>query len=632
MNLLKNITTDYEQEKELIHNEYKEKIRNLELNIQDSNKQFQNNKNESELKITDLEARFSEIAVDFSELISKFDELNLSVLISMIKDKINLFEDCDFSNDISKDLAENIHSTFHTLAQELIKDKNEANEESVRLSNNLIEIKNAIQVLGQGNLNVHLNNNLDNENASAIAVSLNNTINNLKRVSNKMTEIANGNLKAQEIISGVNSGKNFEQIIQDLHSDDENICKGDLSDSFFKMHKKLSYLMLQAKTIAKGDISNLALNNLGQGDLEDSFRDMTSSLKIASGQLQSISEGNLKSNVLNSKSPGELGNSIEVLKFSITTLIQQSEQMIQATRSKKLSRRGSSDNLKGSWKDTVEGMNDMLVPINGAMLQIQTVLQDLTKYSSDLKENVNDVSCGTAIQASSIMQTSGSLSSISQTAASNLKNAEETKILSNEIHEAAVEWVDKTKEIVQSMIDIRKATEGTAEIIKNINEISFQTNLLALNAAVEAARAGEAGKGFAVVAEEVRSLAQRSKEAAKQTEVLIKRSVTLTQNGEKIIVEFRQKLDSIIEILVKMATGMDNIFNASENQTVGIKRIDHEMDQINEIVQKNAERVSEISILSEDFVHALTNLSNMINSFDLDILSQDTLNTLLIED
>ena len=172
--------------------------------------------------------------------------------------------------------------------------------------------------------------------------------------------------------------------------------------------------------------------------------------------------------------------------------------------------------------------------------------------------------------------------------------------------------------MVQAMAKIRASSEGTAQIIRDINEIAFQTNLLALNAAVEAARAGEAGRGFAVVAEEVRNLALRSKEAAKKTEVLISDSMQLSEKGGEIAGEVNAQLGDIVSSASKVTAVMGEIAAASREQSQGIDQVNKAVAEMDRAVQQAAASAEQSSSAAEEMSGQARELAGMVGRFKLE--------------
>jgi hypothetical protein len=198
------------------------------------------------------------------------------------------------------------------------------------------------------------------------------------------------------------------------------------------------------------------------------------------------------------------------------------------------------------------------------------------------------LAAGSSEQAASLEETSASLEEIAGMTRRNAENATQAKALTGETRAAADTGAADMEEMKRAMDAIKGSSDDISKIIKTIDEIAFQTNILALNAAVEAARAGEAGLGFAVVAEEVRQLAQRSAESAKETAGKIEDSVKRSERGVKICGKVAQSLGEIVGKAHQVDTLVAEIAQASKDQTQGIQQVNTAVSQMDRITQANA--------------------------------------------
>jgi len=195
------------------------------------------------------------------------------------------------------------------------------------------------------------------------------------------------------------------------------------------------------------------------------------------------------------------------------------------------------------------------------------------------------------------------------------QNADNTKTVAHLMSEAKT-LVDKasrgSEQMGTAMKEIKSASDQTSKIIKTIDEIAFQTNLLALNAAVEAARAGEAGKGFAVVAEEVRNLAMRAAEAAKNTGSLIEENVSRVAGGVQIVDSLKSGLEDVTVSSGKVANLVNEIAAASDEQSKGIEQINVAVTQMNTVTQQNSGNAEESASAAEEMAGQAESLQELV--------------------
>jgi len=247
----------------------------------------------------------------------------------------------------------------------------------------------------------------------------------------------------------------------------------------------------------------------------------------------------------------------------------------------------------------IEGLNDGSDKVASASAQVSSSSHALAEGSSD--------------QAASIEETSSALEEMSSMTKHNADNASQADTLMKEANLVVEKANQSMHELTGSMENISKASEETSKIIKTIDEISFQTNLLALNAAVEAARAGEAGAGFAVVADEVRNLALQAADAAKNTAVLIERTVKNVKDGSGLVNVTNDAFKEVATNVGKVAELVGEIAAASKEQSQGIEQVNIAVTEMDKITQQNAANAEESASASEEMNAQAEHMKSMVD-------------------
>ncbi len=251
-------------------------------------------------------------------------------------------------------------------------------------------------------------------------------------------------------------------------------------------------------------------------------------------------------------------------------------------------------------------------PLTKAIQSLDAGSQQVTSSSDQMAKSSQSLSQGAAESASALEETAASLEEISSMSSQNSGNAKQANHLTDEVNKVSGEGVLLMQKMAQAIHDIKKSSDETEIIIKTIDEIAFQTNLLALNAAVEAARAGDAGKGFAVVAEEVRNLARRSAESAKDTAQKIKKSKELAENGVNVSTEVSKALEQVRANAQKAAQLVSEVSAASDEQSKGISQINVAVTQLDTVTQSNSAAAEESHAAAEELTAQAVSMSEVV--------------------
>ncbi len=419
-----------------------------------------------------------------------------------------------------------------------------------------------------------------------------------------------------------------------------------------------------SKKMATGDLSRdiVVQSHDETGDLAEALNSLRESMMKKSAASDEISSGDLDADIYVASEADMLGNAMLKITGSLKAMESEVSTMIAETQEGHLDYRGDASKFEGAYARIIAGIDHTLdaviEPINEAAAVLEQVAaRDLTcrvqgNYKGDhakIKRALNETverlqgsltrvneasaqvsaaakeinasseslaSCATE-QASSLQEVSASLQELSAQTRQNSLNSKKAQQISAETLDSTEKGNKEIERLSQAISTITASSNETAKIVDDIDQIAFQTNLLALNAAVEAARAGEAGKGFAVVAEEVRNLAIRCADAAKQTSVKIQESVTNTTAGANAT-------DAVIEVFTKISKGshgvtelLADIAEASSEQSLGIEQVNSAMQQLDNATQLNAANAEESSSAAQELKSLTTALQQMLDEFKL---------------
>jgi len=263
-----------------------------------------------------------------------------------------------------------------------------------------------------------------------------------------------------------------------------------------------------------------------------------------------------------------------------------------------------------SLADTQDKLRDLIINIVSSVESISTAATQISTGNTDLSQRTEE-------QASSLQQTASSMEQVASTVKHNTDNTAQANQLASQASTSAGTGGKKAKQAVGKMHELTESSEKISGIISLIDGIAFQTNILALNASVEAARAGEQGRGFAVVAQEVRNLAQRSADAAKQIQELIALNGEVVQEGRVLVEAVGDSMSEIVTHSAKVSELMDEVNRASNEQTMAIDQVSVAISQMDEVTQQNAALVEQTATASASLEEQSRELADAVSFFNV---------------
>ena len=461
----------------------------------------------------------------------------------------------------------------------------------------------------------------------------------------------------QQIAEAVAVG-DVEQSI-DTKSKDE---IGDLSRSLERIVASQKELSGVAGQVAEGDLTVTVTARGDKDVLSKSFDRMVRAQRDLAKVAALVAKGDTSVAVDVRGAKDTLGQALETVRQTTEALVAETSGIVDAAKGGALDARGDASRFAGSFKELVEGINEAVEAfarpvseaagvlgrvasrdltarmvgayegghaklkdsLNMALDNLDTALSDVAGATNQVAAAATQISSGSqslaegsSEQASSLEEVSASLQELASMTRQNAANAQEARGLAESTRTSTTQGVAHMHRLSSAIEKIKQSSDATAKIVKTIDEIAFQTNLLALNAAVEAARAGDAGKGFAVVAEEVRNLAMRSAEAAKNTAQLIEDAVKNAEGGVALNAEVLGKLTEISEKIVKVGTVMTEIAAASDQQRQGVDQITTAVEQMNGVTQQAAANSEESAATAAELNSQADQMRGMVEQFSL---------------
>lgn len=336
-------------------------------------------------------------------------------------------------------------------------------------------------------------------------------------------------------------------------------------------------------------------------------------------RIHQLADGDLRTAVPSYDAQNEIGSLLESTRkitHTLDAIIKDEHQILSAMGNGDFTVVSSDTSLYAKdFAPLLDSLRDIRNHLNSSLYQILESSSQVDAGAEQVSNGAQALSQGATEQASSVEQLAATINDISSQVSESAKSAETASSLATSVGNDMMESNLHMSEMTNAMAEIKESANQIHKIIKTIEDIAFQTNILALNAAVEAARAGSAGKGFAVVAEEVRNLAGKSQDAAKDTTTMIQNAISAVEKGTKIADETAESMNKVVANAQLVVDQISTISETSKTQAEAIAQVTTGIDQISSVVQTNSATAQQSAAASEELSGQAALLKNILSRF-----------------
>ena len=419
-------------------------------------------------------------------------------------------------------------------------------------------------------------------------------------------------------ISMIVARKGIVRPIRDLTDAMTSLAKGDLEGSTVDASRK-DEIGEMGRAVDVFRNNALAMNQLKAQEavLHERSSDLQSSIATV---VASAVAGDFTARIrkdYQSEDLNRFAGSVNELVSSVDSAVTEVRRVIAALADADLTQTMDGQ-FQGAFAELQGNVNTTMVTLRATMNNVRGAASTINNNSAELSSAANDLSKRTEQQAASLEETAAALDEITATVRAASSRSNEARDMVHATKQSATKSGDIVRSAVTAMGRIEESSNKISQIIGVIDEIAFQTNLLALNAGVEAARAGEAGRGFAVVAQEVRELAQRSANAAKEIKTLISASASEVQGGVSLVRSTGEALVEIESLVNRVNEHVESIATAAREQSTALAEINTSVNHMDQMTQKNAAMVEETTAASETLAEESRQLQHILQNFKLE--------------